>query len=87
MTAIFIQTIGFIYFATSWKVGIEGRVSNLESNQQGVLPRVQANADLNNAQERRLAIVETKIDDLVGAVSRTENGVTVLINMLRIKPQ
>ena len=87
MAAIFIQTVGFIYFATSWKVGIEGRVSNLETNQQGALPRVQANADLNNAQERRLAILETKLEDLGNAIGRVESGITVLTGMARTRPQ
>ena len=85
MLALFLQTVGFIYFATSWKVGIEGRVGNLEANQQGALPRVQANTDLNYAQERRLAILETKLEDLGTAIGRIENGVSILTRMASTK--
>ena len=83
MAAFFFQTCGFIYVATTWKVGIEGRVSNLETNQIGALPRVQANTELNYAQERRLAILETKLEDLGNAIGRVESGITILTGMAR----
>ena len=80
---LIIQTITIVILGTAWKDGVDGRLSVIETNQQGALPRVQANTDLNHAQERRLAILETKLEGLGNAIGRVENGITTLTNLTR----